>query len=218
MMKKTRFIALVGLCLLLAASANAATVSVNFNITASSTDAMGSTDLAGVELVGNWNNVTSPTDFGSLIDSSGAVSAVSGGMTAGGLASWNRNNDPTEGRIFSDFVSNIPNAATLDITGITYAKYDLYIYIAQWGSNASTITVGSDAQAVNKVNDPWATPFYFEGSTYVKFEGLTGSTATATWSDVAGEAGIGGFQVVQVPEPMTMALLGLGGLFLRRRK
>ena len=45
-------------------------------------------------------------------------------------------------------------------------------------------------------------------------EGLTQIGLTADW----GSAEIGAISVNVVPEPMTMALLGLGGLFLRRRK
>ena len=64
-----------------------------------------------------------------------------------------------------------------------------------------------------------------DSGNYVKFSGLTGSSfslvaAAVDTSDGANRNKIAGFQIVQVPEPSSMALvmLGFGGLLLKRRR
>ncbi|KPL23905.1 MAG: hypothetical protein AMJ75_05080 [Phycisphaerae bacterium SM1_79] len=54
--------------------------------------------------------------------------------------------------------------------------------------------------------------------TYLIVTGVDGDTVVAWWFDEA--AGGSGFigEVTLVPEPMTIALIGLGGLFLLRRR
>lgn len=54
---------------------------------------------------------------------------------------------------------------------------------------------------------------------YLVFEGLTDSTLTVqVWGEHFVHAGLGGFQIVEVPEPSSLALLGLGGLLMARRR
>ncbi len=65
------------------------------------------------------------------------------------------------------------------------------------------------------------------GGNWLKFTGLTASTLTLTSSDenspdITGfkQRGIAGLQIVQIPEPSSLGLLGLAGclLFIRRRR
>jgi hypothetical protein len=53
-------------------------------------------------------------------------------------------------------------------------------------------------------------------SQYAEYEKTT-SGGNWVWVDMTADD-LGGLTIHQVPEPMTIALLGLGGLFLRRRK
>ncbi|MEM6258424.1 MAG: PEP-CTERM sorting domain-containing protein [Planctomycetota bacterium] len=54
---------------------------------------------------------------------------------------------------------------------------------------------------------------------YLVVEGLTSSSLQVqVWGEHFVHAGLGGFQIVEVPEPSSLALLGLGGLLIARRR
>lgn len=69
------------------------------------------------------------------------------------------------------------------------------------------------------VNGPIAANMLFQGITFTagQLVGLATVTLVGT-QDYATLEVLGSAQVLITPEPMTMALLGLGGLFIRRRK
>ena len=62
-------------------------------------------------------------------------------------------------------------------------------------------------------------PVHVDAGTYI--DGITSNVGNTVWLHIItpeGELGAIVETVTLVPEPMTLALLGLGGLFLRRRK
>ena len=60
----------------------------------------------------------------------------------------------------------------------------------------------------------------YPAADYAVFSGLTGASQTVTLQSLVndGWGGIAGFQVVAVPEPMTLSTLGLGALLLLNRR
>lgn len=124
------------------------------------------------------------------------------------------------------------NPVTINLAEIPYAQYDIYIYLSADTADregfvtdtASTYffrTYGSDAISGPNAVFVQATETSDLGSnalaTYARFSNLTGSAQNLSVF-AAGNGGIAGFQVVQVPEPSVAILGGLGMLTLVRRR
>lgn len=137
------------------------------------------------------------------------------------------------------------------VSGISYSTYDVVVYFSEQMTNAivSKFTIGSTSiygqvaamgyfgNDDTYVQVPSTSTSDLNENTpignYIVFENVTGSeltlTAEAGW---CGEniytyepgvprAFVSGFQIVQVPEPLTITLLGLGGglwTVIRKRK
>jgi hypothetical protein len=116
------------------------------------------------------------------------------------------------------------------------STWDVYVYLqGDSAGQGATLTLnyadGNSSSASTTGDGPWNGTFV-EGGNYVKFSGVTPRAYTVdgtnngyefdfVWGLNGGSAaGINGIQLVQVPEPSTIALLGGVGilsLFRRRR-
>lgn len=227
---------------------------MSFDFTNSSTG-MTPTDLAGAPgvRVGNFNNIAitsnaTPAILNTVIDNSGAtVSGVGVTFTPGSSTvtpgSASGSNDA---RLYSNFYDEFgAPAASIQVTNIPYALYDVYFYRSASETNGSIragqFTIGAQNRYVRGgianpaadgtgyvvSNDTTFTPGAPSATTqgnYVVFTGLTDSTLNASFVGVnAGDVSVlrnkaVGFQIVQVPEPSTIALMGLGGVVLLARR
>lgn len=208
-----------------------------------------SSELAGAPGVrtDNWNNITS-ADFGgvSLMDNSG--STVSGlTLTVTGPNPNTRNNvgsaSQNDYTVFNTVIDD-SGTASISLSGIPYASYDLYFYIfpdvASSSPRGGHITIGSTTYYVNggytsggnaiSIPDTSGNGYVLSTATtlvdsaaapgnYVEFTGLSGSSMTASliadnFGDGVPRLKVGGFQIVAVPEPSAFAVAGMGMLGL----
>ena len=138
--------------------------------------------------------------------------------------------------------------AVVTISNIPYAEYDVYVYLTDDSVKRAKITIDPLASATSTnwihLNEQSSTanPAVFTRATsttaagatsanYALWEGQTSSTLKVTLvgkktgetGGTSGNVGLAGIQIVQVPEPSTVVLLGMGVLGLlayawRKRK
>lgn len=240
------------LCLAFACSANSQTISVSFagdNAGGQSLNLTGD-DIAGVVPVSNWNaDAQGATgSIAALVDSTGTattaeVSWAGSNNTWGGTAGTN----PDE-LMVNGWLDDNGTGSQIDITGIPYASYDLYVYGSSDAGNAGrgmNVQVnGTDYFSGGVFLDPVTESggsFYTgyvdaattaDNPSYFKISGLSGSDLSilgarnASGPELANAStdyrgGISGFQINAVPEPASLSmavLMSIGLLSVRRRR
>lgn len=112
---------------------------------------------------------------------------------------------------------------TINLTTVPYALYDVYVYLSDWGSEVVNFSLDGGVTTVatltndNSGRDSGWNGIYVLNNNYVKLSGLTGDSSIRM-AATSGEVHVGAFQIVQVPEPSSALLGGLGMLVLLRRK
>lgn len=205
---------------------------MNFNVKGAATIGMAATDLAGAPSVrlANWNNLSIPaTAAGSvtltnLVDSGGAAMTATtltytngssaGAITTGVIGTNDRNLFYSSADIYGDTATSTGNtSATLSVTGIPYATYDLYLYMRDDGAyRAAAVTANGVTYSMRGgIVEPASTgagcvrssdtdSASVDQGNYIFIPGLTGDlTATLAAFD-AGNAfarfKLAGFQIV----------------------
>ena len=109
----------------------------------------------------------------------------------------------------------VPNSAY----EITWYSYDGYFdggattFKAKAGSDTSGATIVT--QTISAAGTPTANDDMAYTGTWTSTTGTLDLTASAV---IAGQARVNGFEISVVPEPGSLALLGLGGLCVLRRR
>jgi hypothetical protein len=197
---------------------------------------MGAGEVAGVVPQDNWNSFTGQNQPAAqaLVDDAGAATGATVVWTSP-AGQWDTNIADTPGNLrmmlgyldtngvdaLSVTVSNLP-------ASITAGGYEVYAYAD--GDNGTevrpaTYAITGSPSAVNTDGaDSTFAGTFVQGTNYVRLTGLTASSFTLTATPNQGpgtpRAPLNGIQIVAVPEPSAVALLGLGAaaLLARRRR
>jgi len=158
-----------------------------------------------------------------LLDASGNASSVKLDRTTVTTTGSLNTATPTN-FVFEDYWSAANVAQTITIRGLDDSKtYDIYIYSQRDNSGAPfarkiRTTIGG--VTLTPVSSAWYST-YVLNENYVEFDDLqssSGNIAITFQSTDTGSAPINAIQIVEIPEPATMALLGIGGAIVLIRK
>jgi hypothetical protein len=196
-----------------------------------------------------WGNSYSFASSALVDDSGSLVAGLSLSVTGGYWPfTWTSglNNDAHMFNTMLDLWNS--DAASISLSGISYASYDAYFYLypdagsttargghVTIGDTTYFVNGGNGANSLSAADDSGAGYVLSTATTladslaapgnYVKFSGLTGDSLTASlvadnFGDGVPRLKIAGFQIVAVPEPATLALVGCGlvGALLRTRR
>jgi hypothetical protein len=239
MMNKTTTLSLLAATALAAGSAQAAVWNVNFS--SDSSYHISTTDNyvgAATENTTNstWNNISTSNASLTLADSTGSSAAgvtlaVAGdgiGSTPIGagdeiFAGWTKNN----GADYTLTLANLSTSSTYDI--VFYSDWywangedDIGISVTQGSGLVGTFYLNHDdntQDAVGPLAEDTDAGDNFGAFNYARISGLsTDGGGNLQITIDGGNAPLNGFQVVEVPEPGSLALLGLGGLCVLRRR
>jgi hypothetical protein len=235
----------------------AGAASISFDLGVSNIQDNGGDDAGAVSVPGSrWNlgSIAGATEtFAAATDDTGGATGVSATFTqlSGGGAQGGSTPGTADNRMLGahwDLFggTDASPSGTFSATGIGYAAYDVYVYLAptNLGSDANRvagieINGGADKYLRPATATPTSAAGYVESTFastpgtvaevpsahYVKFSGITGSTLSLDfWGDLntsVARARIAGVQIVEatpVPEPASLAILGFAGLAMRRRR
>jgi len=197
-----------------------------------------------------WNNMyvtdansslSGSLGAGTIVDNSGATVSLTALTISGtGVRSSNGNNFNSQ-RMFESEI-DLFATTTFTLTNVPYAFYDVYYYVQDAGGTAGrggNVTANGVRESIRMYASAGAIPggqfAYVEANnqftwdpatttrgTYLRIQDLTGDLTMVVAPLNTGNARLrmSGFQVVQVPEPTSLSLLGLCGTLalLRRRR
>jgi len=219
--------------------AMAGSIGVNFGSGRANAD-LASGSSAGVIPQSNWNNAAeSAGTLSNLGNESGGNSGV--GITWSADEQWSLGGTPADsnGTLLNGFISENNNGedSTIVVTGIPYAKYDLYVYMSHDRASEDVDLSGpfgtfrlqeDDTNIANPVTFQQqvasADPDTTQQGNYALFSGLSGATLNLILSPTGGlgtldRNAISGMQIVEaivpprLPEVITTAASGVNGTF-----
>lgn len=212
---------------------------ISVDLGKASTEALEASDVAGRVPASNWTVASGTPDLSgvALNYSDGAASGAtltadfSGNLTTrvGVTGDANTEMFNSGGGILGASGSDI-TVSGLSTAGAWAGGYDVYVYFAPSSlDNASrtlNLTIGGTSYYAELVtgSSNYSSTFDLVDSTknwerefgnYAVFSGVTGSSFTLNaTSNFSGTIGLTGMQIVAVPEPATLGMLGIGSILV----
>lgn len=228
------------LSLIAAAPAAHAAISIGWNYSHSN---FGDEDLTPVEIAGapgfaqaNWNNHASggqgagATPLNDLIGSDGvatSVDVISWTQSAGNSWHYGGHSSDPNAKLTGGFANTDPVITLGSLNSFTPDGYTVIVYygnneFANGGGQLNVNGLIQNFQASDSFDNVGFIMNTDDGATdsnYAVFTGVTGDTLTVDMQSIQND-GITGIQIIAVPEPAAIGLLGFGlvaGLLRRRR-
>lgn len=185
---------------------------------------------AGLAGQGCWNLFdgivqTQILNAGTGIGCAATPVTVTRSSAAGGNFAFNNANTLGDQQLLLDDgqdLSAVPAPLTITFTGLVNGIYDVYTYaVAPDFTGTDTTAVTVNGVTLNSTGPIPAGNVFVSGQTHTLHANVAvvGGTLTISANEVAPSFGtINGVQLVLIPEPSSLALLGLGALGLIRRR
>ena len=233
--------------LVAAQSSMAASIGVNLAGDGDANRNLAPGETAGVVAQSNWNNLTGGPAGGTLtqtnaIDDSGVATSADFSFvtSAGNVHTSNAGSGDLQlfnyGLFMSPTAGNtLENIVT--ISEIPYAVYDVILYIGRnhsgtaiddrvWRFRLGTEDIyagelpdgAGDTQPFTSYILATGTDYTAADANYGVFSNVSGASITIQGAANTGRETLSAIQIVEVPEPGSLALLGLGGLCVLRRR
>ena len=225
-------ISLAWLSVAFSPAAMAASIGVNFAANVGDTNQqLAATDATGVVPQAHWNNayISSPS-LSDLTDDQGTSTGASLAWLHTPISTPSGLGAPAYYLLSSGIgLDHDPSHIDVTVSQIPFAKYDVYLYFTHnysgqdvvayylnYGQPSNDVVgVIQDVGNRDAFTNSWAYPippdYLTFGANYAKFAGIVGSTLTISGSsEQFGDLALDGFQIVEVPEPSSLALLCIG--------
>ena len=209
--------------------ASAATISVNFT-EGNDYEQIDAATGAGIGGLTHWNNVSGNSGTqGSLMDSTGAATALS--ITWSSRNTWrddeataDAQNDIGNAQLVRGYLDDGGDHVSISVTGMT-TPYDVTLYLStdnDTGQQFRPFTINGVLYQAQGSYAGYGSGFTWGPNNSMTIKGETGDLSITGLGNSGGRGTVAGVQITTaaVPEPSSVALLGLGGLalILRRRK
>lgn len=207
---------------------DASVISVNFTEVADRVNQqIAGTTAAGFGGYTNWNNTAEASGtLGSLGDSDGnttlaSVTWSSSGVWGDGEANIDADLGIGDAQLARGYLDDgVP--VSWNVTGHGFAEYDVVLYLSTDtpGDVYAPFNVNGTDYSTTGIKSQYTNPNWDDSNT-IMVTGLTGDLTVTGLPRVGGDRGsIGGFQIVQIPEPATFGMMAMfgGALVFMRRK